>query len=539
MMRRHILIFSMLFVCLYSQQSDNLLDKSKIAFTPHNFLGTQKLGQTNSIVYDFSLCRQCHIPSKMEAVEALWYRKRTFQAFDMNKHVQAKESEVIPGDKNSRMCLACHDGRLAKGFPHHQNPQNPQLTMQSKNSIRSAKNSNLHLFNFPNNKANTHKPLVDSDLQLSDEGQISCVTCHNPHNNEFGNFLRVTPNGSQICFNCHEMTNWNLSTHGHPADPKYAKLLNGACAHCHDIHAVPAGAKLLKTDENTLCLSCHDGMQDNDLEVASESDLEAVFEKPFSHPIQWRSVAGNAVNGFDIWTAGIADERSVICSDCHNPHAASDQAISPFLDGAQLYVDGVDSRGFPKDYVDFEYETCYKCHGMNQNSSLNRSVGRLFAHTNMSFHPVEAPGNNPYVPSLKSEFSEQSMIRCTDCHGNEDLMGPQGPHGSNIPHILKASYADFPYSDIEENQLCFRCHEEQRVVQSNGFKFHLLHIQDAGYGCSACHNPHGSVEYPGLMDLSSGFIQPVNGVLEVVQTEPGHGYCTLKCHDKTHPGQTY
>jgi len=155
----------------------------------------------------------------------------------------------------------------------------------------------------------------------------------------------------------------------------------------------------------------------------------------------------------DAWSSGIADDRAVACSDCHNPHAASDQSLSPFLDGSQLYVDGVDSHGFPKPVVDYEYETCYKCHGMSQNAETGRDVARLFARTNMSYHPMEAPGNNPSVPSLKAEWSEQSMLRCSDCHGNDDALGVQGPHGSNLPHILKAAYSVFPFSGVEENAL--------------------------------------------------------------------------------------
>jgi len=334
------------------------------------------------------------------------------------------------------------------------------------------------------------------------------------------------------------MSNWELSTHGNPADPRFAELEEQACARCHDIHAVPVVDKLLSTDENTLCLNCHDAMKDSEREVASEFDLEAVFEKAFIHPIRLNSPS-NSGPDMDAWSSGIARDRAVACSDCHNPHAASDQSPTPFLDGSQLYIDGVDSRGFPKAVVDYEYETCYKCHGMNQNAETGRDVARLFARTNKSYHPIEAPGNNPIVPSLKAEWSEQSMLTCSDCHGNDDPLGPQGPHGSNLPHILKDVYADFPFASVEENALCFRCHEEQRVVQSTSFKFHNLHIENAGYSCSACHNPHGSIESPALLNLNQSFIQPVNGVLEIVQTEPGHGYCSLKCHDKAHPGQTY
>lgn len=530
-----VMLFS---VMLFGQRSGGSIDMSKIAFSPHNFNGDQGLLAIDSVVQDFSLCRQCHTPSNMTAVEPLWYRQELTKKFDLEKVVEKDPGEVFPVDANSRSCLYCHDGSLAMGFPHHQSAANPQVSLLSDGKAY-AQNYNLHLFDFPNNSVETHLPGQGSLLKLSKAGEINCVSCHDPHNNEKGNFLRVQAEASKICFECHEMANWDLSTHGNPADPRFSNMNEQACSQCHDIHAVPAEANLLKTDENSLCLGCHDGTKDTELEIASDSDLETVFEKTFTHPIRFNSPDKEISGSPDAWSAGIANDRDVSCSDCHNPHAASDHSQSPFIDGSQLYVSGVDSRGFPKDISDYEYETCYQCHGMNQNANTGNDVGRLFARTNMSFHPIEAPGNNPYVPSLKADWSEQSMMRCSDCHGNDDPMGAQGPHGSNIPHILKAPYADYPFASLEENQLCFQCHEEQRVVQSNGFKFHQLHIQDAGYACSACHNPHGSIEYPGLLELQESFIQPLNGVLEVVQTEPGHGYCTLRCHDKAHPSQTY
>jgi predicted CXXCH cytochrome family protein len=474
----------------------------------------------------------------MSPVEALWYRKEAVRDFHVEKNVETQADEILPSDVISRSCLGCHDGSIADGFPQHEMPQHPEVSLLGgKGEV--TPNLNLHLFRFQNDNVETHLPESTSAIYVDETGDVSCVSCHDPHNNELGSFLKVSADKSQICYECHEMSNWEMSSHGNSADPRFAELNDMACSHCHDIHAVPARHQLLKADENTLCFSCHDGMKNSKTEIAADADLKAVFEKTFIHPIQWSSGKPEITSEFGDWSNGIANARSIGCSDCHNPHAASEHVNEPFLDGSQLYVAGVDARGFSKAVADYEYETCYKCHGMNQNTPMGGDVGRLFARSNASYHPVEGMGNNPFVPSLKPEWSEQSMIRCSDCHGNDDPMGAQGPHGSSIPHILKASYAEYPFASLEENQLCFRCHEEQRVVQSNGFKYHQLHISDAGYACSACHDPHGSVEYPGLMNLNQGFIQPLNGVLEVVQTEPGHGYCTMKCHDKAHPSQTY
>lgn len=537
-MKMRVIVFLLAFASLlFAQAGADIENKSKIAFTPHNFVGTQGIVTDEGLLQDFTLCRVCHIPSKMAAVEPLWYRKEVTRDFDIEKHVESERHHLFPADNTSRSCLFCHDGTVAKGFPRKEKSAHEQVSLLE-GTPEPVANLHLHLFGFDRDNQESSEPAESSALMLDPNSRITCATCHDPHNNELDNFLRVTNEGSAICMDCHEMKNWNSSTHGNPMDPRFVELKDQACSQCHDIHAIPAQTNLLKADENTLCLSCHDGTRDESGEVAANDDLESIFEKPFSHPIAWNNSDGMQ-GGFDIWSSGMGVDRAVNCSDCHNPHAASGMSESQFLDGSQILMAGVDNDGFTKDVVDFEYETCYKCHGSNQNANHGNDVGRLFARSNMSFHPVEAPGNNPMVQSLKAEWSEQSLIKCSDCHGNDDPMGAQGPHGSSIPHLLKDAYTDQPFAQPEESELCFQCHEQGRVVLGGGFKFHKLHIDGAGYSCSACHNPHGSMEYPGLMDLNKPFITPVNGVLEIVQTEPGHGYCTLKCHEKSHPSQTY
>lgn len=534
-MRLRTLILVILFAQVLLGQVD-IETKSKIAFTPHNLVGTQGVVTEDSLLQDFTLCRVCHIPSTMSAVEPLWYRKEVVRDFNIEKHVESEKHHLFPADNTSRSCLFCHDGTVAKGFPRKKELKDRRVSLLQSGPV-ALPNLHLHLFGYDNGDAQTKIPGENSQLMMDEDSRISCATCHDPHNNELDNFLRVTNEGSALCLECHEMNNWELSAHGNPLDPRFSQIKEQACGHCHDIHAVPAAINLLKADETTLCMTCHDGTKDLDPEVASHHDLEEVFEKPFIHPVSWNA-GSERPEGMDAWSQGLGDDRAVNCSDCHDPHAASDHSTSPFLDGSQLFVNGVDNDGFTKDIADYEYETCYKCHGYSQNAQFGRDIARLFATSNMSFHPIEAPGNNPLVPSLKPEWSEQSLMRCSDCHGNDDPAGAQGPHGSNYPSILKDKYASQPFAQLEENALCFRCHEQRKVV-SGGFKFHRLHIESAGYSCSACHNPHGSIESPALIDLNRTFIEPVNGKLEIVQTEPGHGTCALKCHDKVHTASVY
>ncbi len=525
---------------LSGQPLTDLENKSKIAFTPHNLSLDRESVIIDSILLDFTLCSYCHIPNKTTAVEPLWYHEGAVPNYDLQIDLPDDDEHVHPLDPSSRSCLFCHDGSMAPGFPHRDDNFDAQVNLTSEEPVAPA-GYNMHLFKFPAQGQEILVPEEASSLSLVD-GQVSCITCHDPHNNELGNFLRVSNENSGICMECHQMQNWELSTHGNPQNPLYPELKEVACLQCHEIHTLPTRAKLLRADENTLCFSCHDGSLDHAGEVAAEHDLQQVFEKTFTHPVRVNpnvTRMGYGAGSELPWDYGLAADRFVRCGDCHNPHAAGEHSVSPQLDGSLAYASGVDALGFPLSKVDHEYEICYKCHGQNQNTLARRNVGHLLAAGNMSFHPVEQVGNSHYVPSLKAGWSEQSLVTCSDCHGNDDPFGPAGPHGSSIPHILKDNYSGMPFGALEDQKLCFECHDSRRIRENVGFRFHSLHIDGAGYSCAACHNPHGSPDSPGLFDLNKPFILPIGGKLEVMGLEPGHGTCTLECHDVKHTGQTY
>ncbi len=526
---------------LQAQAGEDLETKSRVAFSPHNLSLTEIPLSADSLLTEFSLCRFCHVPRKASAVDPLWYHEGAVRTYDLERELPVTDQHVHPLDPSSRKCLYCHDGSLAPSFPHRQT-EIPQQVNLSAPEMAAPPHYNTHLFNFPVSGMEITRPDSNSALRADGE-RVTCLTCHNPHDNSQGKFLRVTREGSAICMECHQMQNWDQSVHGNPEDPLYAEMKEVACLQCHEIHTLPVHNKLLRADENSLCLSCHDAQSNGAGETASKGNLVESFEKPFTHPIRFNPNVEESgytgAGGDEHLDVEFSSDRYVRCGDCHNPHAASEHAVNPQLGGALLFADGVDALGFPKRVVDAEFEVCYKCHGRTQNALPGQDVGRLLATGNTSFHPVESVGNNSHVPSLKPAWSEQSIITCSDCHGNDDVMGPQGPHGSNIPHILKKSWVDSPFSTINENTVCATCHDLRQVASGAGFRFHSLHIEKAGYGCAACHNPHGSVDSPGLMDLSRPHIQPVNGLLEVSSIGPGHGSCTLQCHGKVHAGQTY
>ncbi len=97
--------------------------------------------------------------------------------------------------------------------------------------------------------------------------------CHDPHNSELGDSLRIFDRMAAICVTCHDMTGWlsaahatsNKRTTGRTVDPrerlKYATVSDNGCLNCHKIHSARGRERLLRFQrEEDNCLNCHGDM---------------------------------------------------------------------------------------------------------------------------------------------------------------------------------------------------------------------------------------------------------------------------------------
>ena len=72
------------------------------------------------------------------------------------------------------------------------------------------------------------------------------------------------------------------------------------------------------------------------------------------------------------------------------------------------------------------------------------------------------------------------------------------------------------------------------MLQSGSWRWHTLHAS-AGFSCAACHDPHGSREYPGLLNFADNpWVEKLDGVLDVSAMSLDEGTCTLRCHGHPH-----
>jgi len=543
--------------------------EASIVDSPHN-LSVTGPGPIRSPT-ETEVCIFCHIPHRA-GVTPLWNRELSQAAYITYRSPTA---QAIPGQPTgaSKLCLSCHDGTIALG-----RQLNQQMIAMSALTPQGRKNlgtdlSDDHPISIVYQQAQSANPRGYRSLfaeagpvHLDENGMVQCTSCHDPHNNVFGDFLVMDNREGRLCLFCHEFEEWSLSSHhlstafwnGAGRDPwpntPYEDVRSNACANCHEIHDAGGREHLLYFGSQAeTCFTCHNGS------VASV-DVRRAFEKPYRHRVESAIGARPTRLGQDF------DISRVTCGDCHNPHAANTaEADPPFVSGALKNVAGITGSGALAPEAQFQYEICYKCHSMLGDVTITRAVRRAsFAHDlrekfdpgAVSFHPVEAPGKNVDVPSLVPPWSEASLLYCTHCHSDDVTVGAgfaerqDAPHGSNYPNLLVLPYETMDNVTESEHAyaLCYRCHDRLSILSNQTFAEHASHIVDQRASCAVCHDPHGISRTEGTplhnahlinFDVTVVRPDPVSGRLEYNSEGFRRGSCFLLCHGQPHSPESY
>lgn len=520
------------------------------------------------------VCIFCHTPHNASPVAPLWNR------YNPDTHYRIYRSETTdarigqPGPE-SKLCLSCHDGSIALGLTLDRGPDDPipmtHMFMPTGPSNLTSDLSDDHPIGFRYDRALTNRDpqlrpreLVDHRIQFGTRGEVECIACHDPHNNELGNFLRITDRTGALCITCHDLDGWRLSAHANSPRPvpatatagerlPYLSMRDNACRSCHTSHSAPYREQLLYDRPSQLCLNCHDGV--------GGSDIHGVLNQRSGHFARPMGGGRRDVGGV------LRRSKYVECIDCHNPHAvASNPARGATAFGvggnvavppAMQKVSGVNLAGAPVENAAFYYEVCFKCHGdapvlsprriLRQRDTFG-NVRRELLPTAASAHPVTFPARRTdETPSLKAEYRSRRFISCQDCHSNPDGMdrgGAQasGPHGSRFDHLLVARYetANFTMESPQAYALCYQCHDRGSILADESFAYHRVHIVQARTPCSACHAPHGvagpSSQHSSLINFD---VTIVGGQRLFQDTGRFSGSCTLVCHGVQHANFTY
>jgi predicted CXXCH cytochrome family protein len=545
--------------------TDAFAQSGSVVGTKHN-LSVSGPGPVKALD-ETRICIFCHTPHRAETAGPLWNRQTSQSTY---LTYQSSTLEASPGQPTgaSKLCLSCHDGTIALGLLVSEPTQIP-MTSQTPTG-RALIGTDLRddhpvSFLFDAGLAASDPWLVDPTgdphIVLDENGFLQCTSCHDAHDDSFGHFLREDNRNGTLCLRCHQPTQWANASHatstatwdGTPPDPwpntDWTTVADNACENCHTPHGAGHPARLLaESVEEQNCFKCHNG------HVAA--NVEGDFAKISTHPVDAFS--------------GIHDPREdpstmtkhVECVDCHDPHQANGSGGSaPAVRGPTQGVSGVDASGNPVAEAAQEYQICFKCHAGQHaaNPRVNRqhqqtNVRLEFDPSNPSYHPIEAPGKNSYVPSLLPPYTTSSVIYCTDCHSSDTGVqaggnGPDGPHGSNWEPILERR---FEWTDgLRESQnlyaLCYKCHDRNSILSNQSFKEHRKHIEGEKASCATCHDPHGVSSTQGdpthnahLINFNTDVVQPSNsGKLYFEDLGTRKGRCYLRCHGKDHNPKGY
>ena len=516
---------------------------TSIVNSPHNLSATGP--GTIRATTEQEICIFCHTPHNSTPKTPLWNRNLPVSAYTV---YTSRSLQAVPGQPtgSSKLCLSCHDGTIALGSVLSRGQQVQMAggitTLPPGRSNLGTDLSDDHPISFlyddalvaRNPKLKSPGSLPPS-VKLDPRRELQCTSCHDPHNDQYGNFLVMSNVTSQLCNTCHNQGITDITAHVQ-------------CEACHQPHTAPSRAYLLKARNVTqTCLLCHSGQPG----VNQGPNIAAVLSNVSRHDTDSPVDQANHIPG------------NVVCNDCHEGHTMLNRsAIAPNISPKLGRIDGINSSGARVPIAQFEYEVCFKCHDdlTATQSRITRQVvqnnTRLqFAPAAVSYHPVEIAGKSMLVPSLRPGLTTASVIYCTDCHNSETSRlaggsGPNGPHGSNAAPLLIARYdtTDNTAESAAAYALCYGCHERASILANQSFPQHSTHVVDNTTPCSACHDSHGISSAQGTAANHSHLINfdvtivrpdPVTGRLEYVTTAPASGSCFLSCHGVPHSPKTY
>ncbi|MBI2966502.1 MAG: cytochrome c3 family protein [Bacteroidetes bacterium] len=168
------------------------------------------------------LCGVCHIPHDAYAIvnAPLWSHAQGAGPYTMYSSAQSSTyqatNDAAPSG-NSIMCLSCHDGTVALD---NFKPVNTSTTfMPAGPNLLSTTLTNDHPISMTYNTAlsTADGGLYDPATQAAPAAygagtiqarmlyndRVQCATCHNPHNNTNGKFLKMSTPNSELCLACH------------------------------------------------------------------------------------------------------------------------------------------------------------------------------------------------------------------------------------------------------------------------------------------------------------------------------------------------
>lgn len=548
--------------------------------TQHN-LSVSGPGPVRALTED-RVCVFCHTPHNATPQSPLWNRDLEPRGYVVYTSPTLAAGVIPQPSGPTKLCLSCHDGTVAMGATV---VPPGGIAMSGSGELPPGHLANFgvdlsahHPVSFPYSAALPNPELASlppDDLTFGGADELHCTTCHDPHNDQYGQFLSRDNRYSALCVRCHQIPGWATSEHATSGEsvggnlprpprtePNWDTLAEWGCETCHTPHFAATPQQLLNFTSGPpqpfSCTSagCHSSEPGTPHALAApgavsahrratftdaaRADIAGQVKKPSAHPETpgVYSTSNQAPGG-----AGRSGIRGVGCADCHNPHLATRvPAEAPFVSGRLSGVSGVDRNGVPVARATYEYEVCFKCHADNAGDfeRVPRVLGggntRLdFDPANSSSHPVVGTSRSGASPSLGASLagalSASGSMYCSSCHADDEGVS-DGPHGSVYAPILRARYdIDGGAESYEAYALCYDCHDRASILGNQSFAARAARVTPSGGGhaghlaagasCATCHDPHG-VPDRGFSGVDTGsHARLINFDLRVVQPLPG------------------
>ncbi len=349
------------------------------------------------------------------------------------------------------------------------------------------------------------------------------------------------------------------------------------CKSCHKTHNAPQGRGGSRNfNLEGLCLSCHQGQPA--MPSANKAPKLPTMGIEVSSHLKTRNRRKSATYRREVEAGGRRVVLQDDCSACHDLHGREPGMVRPVAFDTRGQLVGTKPASFS--------QVCFGCHAGPQAAPASRSendLGQRFSTGATSRHAIGASAADRLdLPSLRGT-SFQGKLDCISCHDNPDTTGMRGPHTSPYPFLLKAPYGrekDTLGMAERSNELCLTCHVKASILANQSFPLHNEHITGfvgsanpasrkdviplkpgersmpisrlgrdprvgrttgylPGFGeptpCATCHEPHGSLKSPALVEFDRAVVGPSSvGAVEFRRTGPRQGTCTLTCHGYDH-----
>ncbi|MCF6238965.1 MAG: hypothetical protein L3J79_09180, partial [Candidatus Marinimicrobia bacterium] len=353
---------------------------------------------------DRILCTTCHNPHQWDSTQSHQLSSANEEGTEFTSFLR------LPDDETGQLCTACHDNKRAiiqsdhsttrAGFEQyfaksgqvrgqcsvcHETHAAVNLKVENAAEVADLSKTlceSCHGITKSNpSQAGFNHPLGEDlgiDFQLpTNGGQLTCITCHDPHiwgtvqdtsltkdlvASDANSFLRIAnwPE-PQLCLTCHEDQNSIMMTDHDLGDDQ-----QNACSVCHSAHKAQGQYGILSvwdesagnTYNESFCFSCHQ----------LEGRAADKIPEAWTHPQKYRTITPN-LRGSGKWidfplfdhdkpnkTVGFID-----CFTCHDPHTWSYNDLL-----AKQHTDN-DEGDFMTSFLrnPSKQTLCTDCHGPN------------------------------------------------------------------------------------------------------------------------------------------------------------------------------